>query len=110
MNLDGEAFFKVKKQMNGNEFAVRSKGTQIVVKGTEFNVRAYQDNSTVEATLVKGTIVFCADKKSISLKPEQRLVYNTANKEMVVQKTNLEDTEWQKWTIYIQRHKLKRSN
>ncbi len=94
VNLDGEAFFKVKKQMNGNEFAVRSKGTQIVVKGTEFNIRAYQDNSTVEATLVKGAIVFCADKKSISLKPEQRLVYNTANKEIVVQKTNLEDTEW----------------
>lgn len=94
VNLEGEAFFKVRKQINGNEFAVCSKGTQIVVKGTEFNVRAYQEDPTVEATLVKGAIVFCADKKSIPLKPEQRLVYNTANKEMVVQKTNLEDTGW----------------
>lgn len=94
VNLDGEAFFKVKKQINGNEFAVCSKGTQIVVKGTEFNVRAYQDDSTVETTLVKGAIVFCAEDKSIPLKPEQRLVYNTDDKKVVIQKTNLEDTEW----------------
>ncbi|MEB3375319.1 hypothetical protein SFC43_25945 [Bacteroides sp. CR5/BHMF/2] len=40
-----------------------------MVKGTEFNVQAYQDTPSIEATLVKGSIIFCADKKSIPLNP-----------------------------------------
>lgn len=94
VNLEGEAFFKVKKQMNGNDFIVCSKGTQILVKGTEFNVRAYQDSPTIEATLVKGAIIFCADKKSIPLKPNQRITFDTNNRKTIVQKASVEDTEW----------------
>lgn len=94
VNLEGEAFFNVKKQLNGNEFAVCSKGTSIVVKGTEFNVRAYLDTPSIEATLVKGAIIFSADKKNIPLKPNQQLTYNTENRKAVVKKVDVEDTEW----------------
>lgn len=94
VNLEGEAFFKVKKQLKGNEFAVCSKGTSIVVKGTEFNVRAYQDTPSIEATLVKGAITFHADKKSIPLKPSQQLTYNTENRKAVVKQIDVKDTEW----------------
>ena len=94
VNLEGEAFFKVKKQLNGNEFTVCSKGTSIVVKGTEFNVQAYQDTPSIEATLVKGSIIFCADKKSIPLKPNQQLTYDTGNQKAVVRQVNVADTEW----------------
>lgn len=94
VNLEGEAFFKVKKQLNGNEFAVCSKGTSIVVKGTEFNVRAYQDTPSIEATLVKGAIIFCADKKNIPLKPNQQITYNTEDRKAVVKQVDVNDTEW----------------
>lgn len=94
VTLEGEAFFKVKKQLNGNEFTVHSKGTSIIVKGTEFNVRAYQDSPDIEATLMKGAIVFCANKRSIPLKPDQQLTYNTDSQKIVIRKANAEDTEW----------------
>ena len=94
VNLEGEAFFKVRKQINGNEFAVCSKGTRVVVKGTEFNVRAYQTDPEIEATLIKGAIVFCADRKSIPLRPNQSITYNSNNQHIVIEEANTEELEW----------------
>lgn len=94
VNLEGEAFFKVRKQINGNEFAVCSKGTRIVVKGTEFNVRAYQIDPVVEATLIKGAIEFCADNKNIPLKPNQSITYNSLNHQIAIGEAQAENLEW----------------
>lgn len=55
IELDGEAYFKVKKGQK-HAFVVRTKEVDINVLGTEFNVIAYRDNSITEISLVSGSI------------------------------------------------------
>jgi len=78
--LDGEAYFDVKK--GHLPFEVRTEAINIRVLGTAFNVKCYSDESIVEATLVRGSmIVEKLDDESgvseeIKLKPNQKVVFN----------------------------------
>lgn len=76
VELSGEAFFQVKKQA-GTLFEVCGKGMRVVVKGTEFNVKAYPEDITVEAYLEKGCVDFCTvEGRTIQMKPQDKLEYN----------------------------------
>jgi len=55
VELNGEAFFDVVKMPN-RPFIVHSKDINIRVLGTSFNVRSYDDDSKLEATLFRGKI------------------------------------------------------
>lgn len=56
VELDGEAYFKVKSDLN-RRFDVQVKnGIRISAYGTEFNVSAYNDEAQVSAVLAKGNI------------------------------------------------------
>ncbi|WP_257669199.1 FecR family protein [Parapedobacter tibetensis] len=55
VELEGEAYFEVYK----NErvpFIVKSKGQEVRVLGTEFNISAYNDQQDITTTLVNGTV------------------------------------------------------
>lgn len=54
--LKGEAYMVVAKNAD-LPFIVDASGTEIEVLGTEFNVKAYSDENTVETTLVEGKVV-----------------------------------------------------
>ncbi len=55
VELEGEAYFKVKKDTE-KPFIVVSGQQQVRVYGTEFNVTAYSDEGIIYTTLVKGSI------------------------------------------------------
>lgn len=55
VELNGEAFFDVEKDST-NHFIVSAKGYQIKVLGTEFNIKAYHQNSNFETALLKGSV------------------------------------------------------
>lgn len=55
VELDGEAFFKVKKDPKLT-FVVKTKEVDITVLGTEFNVIAYQGAPITEVSLISGSI------------------------------------------------------
>jgi ferric-dicitrate binding protein FerR (iron transport regulator) len=86
--LEGEAFFDVAKDKK-HEFLVNTPYITIKVYGTQFDVKAYATDKTVETTLVRGKISVIpklqADKtrkKEIVLKPNQRLVlYKKGNRD-----------------------------
>ena len=54
ITLDGEAFFDVQKQ--DIPFVVYAMDVAFRVLGTEFNLKAYDDDNTIEATLVSGSL------------------------------------------------------
>lgn len=54
ITLTGEAFFDVKKQET--PFVVYAMDLAFRVLGTEFNLKAYDDDNTIEATLVSGSL------------------------------------------------------
>ncbi|HTN05914.1 FecR family protein [Agriterribacter sp.] len=74
--LSGEAFFDIAK----NEkvpLTVHAGDVDISVKGTVFNVKAYQEDSMVEASLIRGAIeVFSKSdrERRILLRPNEKII------------------------------------
>lgn len=76
--LTGEAFFDVHSDAQ-KPFIIHTNKMDIKVLGTAFNVKSYPNETSTEATLLKGAIeVTVADNPSekIILKPSQKLVVN----------------------------------
>lgn len=79
VQLNGEAYFDVVKDPE-HPFIVHTSGIDIKVLGTAFNVKAYKSESSIEATLIHGSIEVINKNRpgtpKIMLKPHEKLVYN----------------------------------
>ena len=76
VELTGEAFFDVAPDAH-KPFIVHTKGLDIRVLGTSFNVKSYPSEKTTEATLIRGSIevsIRNRPKDKIILKPNEKLV------------------------------------
>lgn len=73
--LSGEAFFDVTEDRS-RPFVVEAEGTQTIVLGTRFNVRATAGNVT--ATLVEGSILFTSGSYNEILRPGEEIQYYTS--------------------------------
>lgn len=77
--MEGEAYFEVSKN-KAKPFFVNIAGMNIKVLGTQFNVRAYPDENSIETTLIEGSIEIVGlksdkkDEKDLQLKPGQKLI------------------------------------
>jgi transmembrane sensor len=71
VKLKGEAFFKVAKDKT-HPFIVESKGQQVKVLGTEFNINSYTDEQFTKTTLVSGSIQITGTGNNFLLKPGQQ--------------------------------------
>lgn len=79
VQLEGEGYFKVAKDAS-RPFTVKTLYLNVRALGTEFNVKAYPDDKTIETTLVEGSIKIepLSDKSNTEimvLKPNQKLTY-----------------------------------
>lgn len=81
VRLNGEAFFDVVKQKN-RPFIVHAGKVDIIVHGTEFNVKYYQGDKNIETTLLHGKIEVADHtdkaKPSVFLVPNQKLIIPVA--------------------------------
>lgn len=75
VKLTGEAYFKVTRDTS-KPFIVETNHLRVRVLGTQFNVKAYADDSRTVATLTRGKIEVITTTKSCILKPNQQLTYN----------------------------------
>jgi ferric-dicitrate binding protein FerR (iron transport regulator) len=77
----GEAYFDVSPSTkhNGAKFRVINKDQEVEVIGTEFNIKAYKDDTDTYTTLVKGKVALSYDGKKQNLVPNQQshLDFNT---------------------------------
>jgi len=91
--LNGEAYFEVTKNPK-KPFIVHTSGIDIKVLGTEFNVKAFDMESTIEATLIRGSIEVLkkddANAGSVLLKPHEKLVYQKLLEKNYYSKTSLD--------------------
>ena len=79
--LEGEAWFDVTKNVK-KPFIVHTRNYNVMVKGTRFNIKAYNSEKEITTTLEEGTVVIQSDENSrlandITLKPGEQLVFNT---------------------------------
>jgi transmembrane sensor len=73
VSITGEVYFEVAKDKL-KPFAVDvSDKASIEVLGTSFNVKAYEEEDAIKATLLEGSVRVNANKKSAILKPGQQV-------------------------------------
>ena len=86
VNLEGEAYFDVTKDPN-HPFIVHTSDIDIRVLGTLFNVKSYEQDPTIETTLLRGSIeVYNKNDASaplVILKPNEKLIFNKNENEKI---------------------------
>lgn len=55
VDLEGEAYFEIKKDAV-HPFHVKTKGQEVTVLGTHFNIKAYKEETEVITTLLEGSV------------------------------------------------------
>ena len=98
--LEGEAFFEVQKKDNKIPFIVKTSEIDIIVLGTCFNVMAYPDEETIEATVVEGSV--CIVRKGLRSSPDQNIILKPNQKVTLIKKESrviLSEIETKKPTL-----------
>ncbi len=83
VSLEGEGYFKVARDIR-NPFVVKTSGLIVTALGTEFNVKAYSDDQTIETILINGSVKIEQMQGSKSdvatiLGPNQKLTFYKEN-------------------------------
>jgi ferric-dicitrate binding protein FerR (iron transport regulator) len=104
--LTGEAYFKVQSDKS-NRFEVQTNGGLLVSSyGTEFNVFAYDEESTIEVTLTTGNIEVSVDGITdvLSITPRQQVIFNKENGEYSIEDVSLSvKTGWKDGKMVFRR-------
>lgn len=91
VSLEGEAFFDVTKDAK-HPFIVHTSNIDIRVLGTLFNVKSYEQDPTIETTLLRGSIeVFNKNDASapkIILKPNEKMIFQKKKEDTDQAKNN----------------------
>ena len=88
--LDGEAYFEVARQTGKHKFTVESKLMTVVVHGTIFNMKSYDQATVAETSLIEGEVLVESgdDDSKIILLPGQKAIVEESSHKMVVKETN----------------------
>lgn len=83
----GEAYFDVSPSSNhkGAKFEVISQSQNIMVIGTEFNVKSYRKENEIVTTLVEGKVEIEIEHNHLFLKPNQKSILQKNNDTIEVQ-------------------------
>lgn len=106
----GEAYFKVShsNNHNGSIFNVLTKQQEVNVLGTEFNIKAYKDESHVYTTLVNGKVVLNIEQETKPLLPNQQCVLDLSNNSITIKKVDAyAETCWKEGLFSFKNKSLK---
>jgi len=105
VSVEGEAYFKVAKNPN-KPFVVKTSDLMVKAYGTEFNVRSYGEDNTIEATLIEGSISVTKNnsdlkkaQKEFFLQPREQVIFHKA-----VSKPGDADTSGKKDKLFISKN------
>jgi len=73
VKLAGEAYFQVAKD-KAHPFIVESRGQQVEVLGTHFNINSYEDEEAVKTTLLEGSVKVITQKSVEIIRPGEQAV------------------------------------
>ncbi|MBO9732512.1 MAG: FecR domain-containing protein [Chitinophaga sp.] len=98
VEVSGEAYFDVAKD-DKKPFVVATKGMDIQVLGTAFNVMAYADEETIKTTLVQGAVKINA---SMLLHPGEQAVWHSVSGQLQVRQPDMAETlGWKNGEFYF---------
>lgn len=89
VELSGEGYFEVAPQ-NGKPFKVNVHGVEVTALGTHFNIMAYHDESTINTTLLEGSVLVRQQQYSALLTPGQQAQVKTDGKIGIIKNADTE--------------------
>lgn len=90
VKLQGEAYFEIFKNKQV-PFTVATQDVNIKVLGTHFNVMAYDNEPSVNTTLLEGSVSLNSKNDHAIIVPGQRAVMHKSNNRITLQTVNVED-------------------
>ncbi|MGQ7944370.1 FecR family protein [Flavobacterium sp. WC2509] len=105
----GEAYFDVSPSTahKGAKFQVLNKSQEVEVVGTEFNIKAYKDETNVYTTLVEGKVDVTAENSKQRLIPNQQSNLNLKSKTLVVNTVDVyNEISWKEGVFSFKRKSL----
>lgn len=105
----GEAYFDVSpsEEHNGSNFIVNHTKQRIDVLGTEFNIKAYKDETIIYTTLVEGKVNVSNNTKNNTLVPNQQAILNSGDDTFTVNHIDvLTEIAWIKGDFVFHRKPL----
>jgi transmembrane sensor len=97
--LYGEAYFEVSPSTNhgGSKFKVHTQMQHVEVLGTEFNIKAYKDETTIYTTLVEGKVAISNARTRQILAPNQQSNLSVKNNDIAITTVDVySETSWRK--------------
>lgn len=87
----GEAYFEVSPSTKhkGAKFKVLNQSQEVQVLGTQFNIKAYRDETNVYTTLVEGKVAISNQGKNQILKPSEQSNFNLRNNSIAISKVDV---------------------
>lgn len=85
VSLSGEAYFEVAKDKK-HRFVVKTGDLEVEALGTTFNVKAYEEDKELTATLFEGSIRAVAGNNMAVLSPNQHVRFNKESRRMWVER------------------------
>jgi len=108
--LYGEAYFDVSPSElhKGAPFVLTTKKQKVEVLGTQFNVKAYKDESFIYTTLIEGSVDVSANGNSTKNIPKQQTIFNQDLRVFEVKTVDvLEHVSWKKGVFNFNKVSLK---
>lgn len=81
IEFEGEAYFDVARNTE-SPFVIKTGELEITVLGTEFNLRAYQDETSIETTLVEGSVEVSRGTQLCRIVPGEQAVFERSSGEL----------------------------
>jgi transmembrane sensor len=85
VKLSGEAYFEVAHVSNENQFKVLAGEVEVIVVGTKFNVKAYDDSDLIEVSVTEGVVKVKTNQTDdiTELHANERAVFNKKTGDIV---------------------------
>ncbi|MGM9747162.1 MAG: FecR family protein [Candidatus Cryptobacteroides sp.] len=84
VTLKGEAFFKVEPNKRRSFIVQIGDDMSVKVLGTSFNINSYEENPTIDVTLITGLVEFRNDDDIYNMNPDECLSYNKTTGEVKI--------------------------
>lgn len=106
----GEAYFDVSPSTDhkGAKFKVFNNAQEVEVLGTEFNIKAYKDETNIYTTLVEGKVAISASNTNQILVPSQQSNLNIQNNNITIYEVDIKsETAWKEGVFRFKDSSLK---
>jgi len=105
--LTGQGYFDIEKNDHQPFVVSTTDGYAVRVHGTEFNVVAYEDENTIETTLVTGSVELNIGEINQFIKPDQKAIFNKETQQLRVQDIDpILETSWKDGRLIFQEHPM----